>query len=234
MLSEAYKTQAELEVQLNVAKSNLKLVIANNEMLEDALKQNVLQSKEVGWHRTNLRGSSAESKDPRSSLERSQSLDIQNPTHQEPTTPPSASVATSNVSNTINALQDNRFFKFRFSTGYPTSLTRPTTPSAQNPTNSNVAHLTSPSMPSLSSVKSKEIEELAAELEREKAGRKKLKDEKAALEAELESLSQALFEEVCYNPFYLQRKKTLSLMLYKRLTKWLLMNGEFVPMSKRN
>jgi len=52
-------------------------------------------------------------------------------------------------------------------------------------------------MPSLSSVKSKEIEELTAELEREKAGRKKVKEEKAALEAELESLSQALFEEVC-------------------------------------
>jgi len=197
MLSEAYKTQAELEVQLNVAKSNLKLVIANNEMLEDALKQNVLQSKEVGWHRTNLRASGGEPQERRASLERSQSLDIQLPTHQEPTTPPSAGAMASNVSNAITALQDNRFFKFRFSTGYPTSLTRPTTPSAQNPTNPNVAHLTSPSMPSLSSVKSKEIEELTAELEREKAGRKKVKEEKAALEAELESLSQALFEEVC-------------------------------------
>ena len=233
MLSEAYKTQAELEVQLNVAKSNLKLVIANNEMLEDALKQNVSQSKEVGWHRTNLRGSSGESKDPRGSLERSQSLDIQIPAHQEPTTPPSASPAISNVSNTITALQDNRFFKFRFSTGYPTSLTRPTTPSAQNPTNSNVAHLTSPSMPSLSSVKSKEVEELAAALEREKAGRKKIKDEKAALEAELESLSQALFEEVCYK--LLSLEKIHSLMLFeKRPTRWLLMNGEFVPISKKN
>ena len=111
MLSEVYKTQAELEVQLNVAKSNLKLVTANNEMLEDALKQNVSQSKEVGWHRTNLRGSSGESKDPRGSLERSPSLDIQIPAHQEPTTPPSVSPAISNVSNTITALQDNRFFQ---------------------------------------------------------------------------------------------------------------------------
>ena len=39
MLSEAYRAQTELEVQLNVAKSNLKLVIANNEMLEDALRE---------------------------------------------------------------------------------------------------------------------------------------------------------------------------------------------------
>ncbi|KAJ7190740.1 hypothetical protein GGX14DRAFT_579541 [Mycena pura] len=34
----AYKSKAELEVQLNVAKANLHLVIANNEMLEEALK----------------------------------------------------------------------------------------------------------------------------------------------------------------------------------------------------
>ncbi|KXN82133.1 hypothetical protein AN958_03187, partial [Leucoagaricus sp. SymC.cos] len=39
LLSKAYKTQVDLEVQLNVAKSNLTLVIANNEILEDAFKR---------------------------------------------------------------------------------------------------------------------------------------------------------------------------------------------------
>ncbi len=172
MLSEAYKTQAELEVQLNVAKSNLKLVIANNEMLEDALKQNVLQSKEVGWHRTNLRASGGEPQERRASLERSQSLDIQLPTHQEPTTPPSAGAMASNVSNAITALQDNRFFKFRFSTGYPTWKQ-----------NWNLSH------------------------------RRCLRR--------------------CVKSFCVQ-KHNFADVIEKRQTKWWLMNGEFVPMSKRN
>lgn len=59
-------------------------------------------------------------------------------------------------------------------------------------------------MPSLPSTTDKELEELAAELEKERAAKKAIIDEKAALEDELESLSQALFEEVCinYTPFH--------------------------------
>ncbi|KAJ3492577.1 hypothetical protein NLJ89_g11204 [Agrocybe chaxingu] len=84
---------------------------------------------------------------------------------------------------------------FRFSTsGLPTS--RPGTPNGSGTGPAVQAHhLTSPSMPSLSSVRTKELEDLTAELEKEKAARKKIAEEKAALEAELESLSQALFEE---------------------------------------
>jgi len=188
MLSDAYKAQAELEIQLNVAKSNLKLVIANNEMLEDALKQTMsTQSKDVGWNRTN-RPSSEESNGPRTNPERSQSVDLQSSSQVEPMgSPPGGTPNT--------GLQDNRFFKFRFSTPSMT-LSRPATPSGQHSNSPNSSHLTSPSLPSLSSVKSKEFEVLTAELEKEKAGRKKIKEEKAALEAELESLSQALFEEV--------------------------------------
>ena len=47
----------------------------------------------------------------------------------------------------------------------------------------------------------KRLEELAKELEKEKEARVKAHSEKAALEAEIESLSQALFEEVCTLPF---------------------------------
>ncbi|KAF9526900.1 hypothetical protein CPB83DRAFT_794228 [Crepidotus variabilis] len=194
MLSEAYKAQAELEVQLNVTKSNLKLVIANNEMLEDALKQNTTQSKDVGWRRTSTRQNGELPSDPRATLERSQSVDL--PVTQEPSTPQSAGAA----STTGTTSQDNRFFKFRFSTGpsapaqKPNSNTRPGTPVAGNP-GASTPNLTSPSMPSLSSVKMKEVEDLTAELEKEKAERKKIVEEKAALEDELESLSQALFEE---------------------------------------
>ena len=50
-------------------------------------------------------------------------------------------------------------------------------------------------MPSLPS-HVKELEELTAELAKERAAKKTISDEKAALEPELESLSQALFEEV--------------------------------------
>ena len=70
LLTDAHKSQAELEVQLNVAKSNLQLVISNNELLEDALKrEGSTQSRVVGWRRTSGRD------DNRSVLERSQSMD---------------------------------------------------------------------------------------------------------------------------------------------------------------
>lgn len=195
MLSEAYKTQAELEVQLNVAKSNLKLVIANNEMLEDALKQNFSsQSKDVGWNRTSPR---TKPESPKSILERSQSLDIPSTARQEPQTASSADVSSSSgTANPDNSLQDNRFFGFRFSSYTTKSSTRPGTPAGQNSNIPQPPHLTSPSLPSLTSVKSKEVENLTAELEKEKADRKKIMEEKSALEGELESLSQALFEEV--------------------------------------
>ncbi len=195
ILSEAYKTQADLEVQLNVAKSNLKLVIANNEMLEDALRQNFSsQSKDVGWNRTSPRN---QPDTPKSIPERSQSLDISITEPQ--TTLPADTTSSSSTANFSNPFQDNGFFGFRFSAPYPTkSLTRPGTPSGQNSNSPQLPHLTSPSLPSLTSGKLQEIESLTAELEKEKAGRKKILEEKAAIEGELESLSQALFEEVCH------------------------------------
>ena len=49
LLTDAYVCQAELEVQLNVAKSNLQLVISSNEMLEDAWKrESSTHSPDVG------------------------------------------------------------------------------------------------------------------------------------------------------------------------------------------
>ena len=96
LLTDAYKFQSEPEVQLNVAKSNLHLVISNNEMREDALKrESSTQSRDVGWRRT------SGGEDNRSVLERSQSMDYAY-TLETPSPP-----ATAN--------RDNRFFKFRFS-----------------------------------------------------------------------------------------------------------------------
>ncbi|THG92473.1 hypothetical protein EW026_g8438 [Hermanssonia centrifuga] len=52
MLKEAFKVQADLQTELTLAKSNLQLALANNEMLEDALKRDGPgHSKDVGWRR---------------------------------------------------------------------------------------------------------------------------------------------------------------------------------------
>lgn len=59
------------------------------------------------------------------------------------------------------------------------------------------SHLTSPSLSSLvPNVREREIEELQEKLERERQAHRVAEAAKTALEAELESLSQALFEEV--------------------------------------
>lgn len=189
-MGETYKTQADLEVQLNVAKSNLQLVISNNEMLEEALKRDSSgQSRDVGWRRTSGRESEARE---RSSTDR-QSMDLVSENGSgsaipSPTLPASAPAAVSNV-------QDNRFFKFRFSssTSSPRPSSQPGTPALNG-----LSHLNSPSMPSLPVLPSKELEELTAQLEKERAARKTISNEKAALEEELESLSQALFEEASH------------------------------------
>jgi hypothetical protein len=160
-----------------VTKSNLQLVIANNDMLEDALKRDSGQSKDIGWRRTSVRETDSIQ---RSSLDHPHSAEYSSlSTEMSPpnsSTPPPSS--------------DNRFFKFKFSSMGPNN--RPGTPVQ----GANAHHLNSPSMPSLSSLRSKEVDDLTAELEKEKAARKAIVQEKSDLEDELESLSQALFEEV--------------------------------------
>ncbi|KAK0194776.1 hypothetical protein F5146DRAFT_1022665 [Armillaria mellea] len=194
LLSEAYKTQADLEVQLNVTKSNLKLVIANNEMLEEALKQG--HANDIGWRRSS-------SSDHR---QKSQSIDIvpENGVMKSVTSSPSLPSLAGPPPPPPPQQQDNRFFnKFRFTSSNNGSRTssRPGTPTLGNGPSSPNPTLTSPSMPSLpvmasvNASKDKELEELAASLEKERAAHRIIIGEKAALEAELESLSQALFEE---------------------------------------
>ena len=171
-----------------MAKSNLQLVIANNEMLEDALKRDSSgqSSKDVGWRRTSTNIREEESRSTRVSLDRpadytSLSNTEISPPNSAATPPPSS---------------ENRFFKFKFSSVGSSSTTTATTTRYGTPVQGHHHHLNSPSMPSLSSLRSKEVEELTTELEKERAARKAIVEEKAALESELESLSQALFEEV--------------------------------------
>ncbi|KAJ6468070.1 hypothetical protein C8R47DRAFT_806911 [Mycena vitilis] len=187
LLSEAYKGKAELEVQLNVAKSNLQLVIANNEMLEEALKSG--NGRDVGWRRA-------------SGGDRLEST--------------GSSSSSSSLANDSPTDGTGSFFKTFFNG-------RPGTPTQQqHPSPTMQAHFTSPSLPSLHGP-GPETEALGAALQAARAAAEKARQDaererqlairerraadkaradaaaaardKVALEAEIESLSQALFEE---------------------------------------
>ncbi|KAJ3564620.1 hypothetical protein NP233_g8179 [Leucocoprinus birnbaumii] len=205
MLSDAFRTQADLEVQLNVAKSNLALVIANNEMLEDALKRDTTgSSRDVGWRRRSA-------KDTDVSVERKerQSLDEwqQVPAHDTPTgsseSLPNSAVSSPQIPNQSipasasnpNSQESSRFFRFRFASTASSSrpTTRPTTPSASAVASPQIPP--SPVTPSIPPHVAKELEDLNAELQKERSARKAAEQDKTNLEAEIESLSQALFEE---------------------------------------
>ncbi|KAH7888906.1 hypothetical protein F5I97DRAFT_1856474 [Phlebopus sp. FC_14] len=192
LLKTAYKTQTELETQLNLAKSNLQLVISNNEMLEEALKRETPSSaRDVGWRRWSAR--EVQNIEKSVEDERPRSLDYGSLNESGTPSAPSGAVSADGFKSgltTPNTLlhpptpltsQESRFFKFRFNSG------------SKSP---HPSHLTSPSLPSLvSSTREKEFEELQEELLRERQAHKAAVAAKAALEAELESLSQALFEE---------------------------------------
>ncbi|KAG6915142.1 hypothetical protein DXG01_013059 [Tephrocybe rancida] len=171
MLGEAYKTSADLEVQLNVAKSNLALVSANNEMLEDALKQRDSTTQNVGWRRTSGRAYSTDDA-------------LQHAGDQTPTDTNSP------------AQESSRFFKFRFTPGGGASVSHPGSPAIPG---ANLNSPSLPALGVVKErdrERDKEREkELEKELEEARRGREAAKKEKEALEEELESLSQALFEE---------------------------------------
>ncbi|KAG2111139.1 uncharacterized protein F5147DRAFT_97677 [Suillus discolor] len=200
LLKIAYKTQAELETSLSVAKSNLQLMMSNNEMLEEALKRETpCSAKDVGWRRWSAREAQnmqRVSEEYRKSLDYGPLNELGAPSH--PASPPSVVVnntepspttpspATSSTASQNN--QEGRFFRFRFNSG--------SKPPVVNSIQQHSSHLTSPSLPTLvASTREKELLELQEQLERERLAHTLANAEKAAIEAELESLSQALFEE---------------------------------------
>ena len=148
-------------------------------MLEDALKRDTVRARNVGWGRQPTTATILED-DARSA----RSLDAERPlTPSQPT----------NVSPTLHSSfgQEGKFFKFRFGSTTPSSSGF-TTPNGVHP-----SHLTSASLSSLSASRDEEIEKLTLELEKQKKERRTALEEKKKVEDELESLSQALFEEVC-------------------------------------
>lgn len=153
---------------------------ANNEMLEDALKRDNVRARNVGWGRQTPTPSILDD-----DAQSAKSLDVE-----RPVTP---SQPTSLSPNPLQG-QEGRFFKFRFGNTTPMSA------AFAPPNGVHPSHLSSASLPSLSSSKDDEIEKLATELEKKKKECKTALEEKKKVEDELESLSQALFEEVCVQP----------------------------------
>lgn len=118
MLKEAYKVQADLQTELTLAKSNLQLALANNEMLEDALKRDGPgNAKDVGWRRWSAkeqreREIAADSR--RQSTDSVASVDIIPPSPIPPSPLPSAA-------------GEGRFFKFRFGNAATSGVASPPT-----------------------------------------------------------------------------------------------------------
>jgi hypothetical protein len=154
---------------------------ANNEMLEDALRRDIVRARNVGWARQ-ASGSILDD-DTRSA----RSLDAERPaTPNQPAKSPTVHPPQN---------QEGKFFKFRFGSTTPSSSSGFVTPNGIHP-----SHLSSASLPSLSSSKDEEIEKLTSELAKQKNLCQAALEEKKKVEDELESLSQALFEEVCFKP----------------------------------
>jgi len=237
LLAQSLKSHDELETTLKLAKSNLQLALANNEMLEEALKrESVSGGKDLGWRRwsehpdqrrvrgavkdASLERRSTDGLSPSSSQVTLSSFPSSSPLAASftPTSDSSGSTPTSPAMlppvspqptpQPSASSQDTRFFRFRFGGGSsspnlasssaskPKPPSRPQSPQPQSVRKSalvEATHLTSTSLPSLPS-DSKETE-LLAELEAERSKSLAVAKEKANLEAELEGLSQALFEE---------------------------------------
>ena len=137
---------------------------------------------------------------------------------------------------------DSRFFRFRFSSSGRSTPTQPTSPPPPRTSRSQRTphplggHLTSASLPSLVAspspppvqpapppVANNELEELREQLSAEKCKSEKITREKSELESELETLSQALFEEVrhiSFFPWYFSRMLTGLGRCYFRRTRW--------------
>lgn len=167
-------------------------------MLEEALRRDSSgSSKGLGWQRR-----SGHSSKERQSLEEWQhAIDFSGGNEGLTTASPQTPNLPGPASTASSQGQDNgRFFRFRFSSPSTSSrpASRPSTPSVVSTSSPQIPQRDqSPNLPSPTPHSStKELEGLNVELEKERSARKSAEKERANLEAELESLSQALFEEV--------------------------------------
>ena len=219
-------------------------------MLEEALKRDSISGgRDVGWHRGSddarrRRVVSSESTSdsmptPSSSPPASQPRSsLSDPSAPNSPAPPSTTTVAPQPQPAPSASQESRFFRFRFgstaSSSSPNvniqSQSRPQSPLRRG----DASHLTSASVPSLvphAPGPNKREEELAAELEAEKKRYEEMCKEKKALEAEIENLSQALFEEV---RFLLTSLFHCVLNASRRQIRWWRLNESNVPRLRKS
>ncbi|EJU02898.1 hypothetical protein DACRYDRAFT_106982 [Dacryopinax primogenitus] len=169
--------QEDLNTSLTVAKSNLTLALSNNEMLEEALARTPASAQPLGWRRHSARdGVHREVQSAAPDYPQRRSWDT--------------------VGSIDSSPEELTFWQ---------SLTRPASaaprPSTPHPPLTAIGvmrerqSLTSASTPALLDGTLVEVERLRDALRNERAQSESLKKEKAGLEQEIESLSQALFEE---------------------------------------
>ena len=240
-LKSSYQKTTDLETQITLAESNLTLALANNEMLEDALKSSSLP-KDVGWHRSSRDTNSMQSPTPVSSSPvtaasqpafQSQTTSIDENEAQGGPDSPGSDRDCAAPSPIPTPQPDSRFFRFRFTgSGRSTPTQPPNSPPPRAPRPQRVSHpaaghLTSASLPSLVATRTAndELEELRGQLLDEKRKSEKFAREKGELEGELENLSQALFEEVrdfphFFSPAALRSADSSFVMVRLRRTRW--------------
>ncbi len=212
-IKSSYQTTMDLETQLMVTESNLKLALANNKMLEDALKSSLL-SKDVSWCHSSCNTNSmqamtspvpvmlatpATSQSQTMSIDKSEAqdtLDLLCSNHDHSSTP----------SPTATLQPDSHFFHFCFTGSGQSTLAQPSNSPplwpalrAQRISHPSVGHLTSTLLllPVVPRPVNDKLKELHGQLLDEKCKLEKAMHEKSELESELKNLSQALFEEVC-------------------------------------
>ena len=187
-------------------------------MLEDALRRNS-SSKDVGRRRSSRDTTSQPVQEVHTQSQRA-SLEEGHEYRKGSNAPELDSPSLSAMTPTTSPSQDSRFFRFRFTSGRTTPTqsnspdlgNQPLPNGLRSPNSALVGHLTSASLPSLLPPQSheKELEQLRAKLEDEKLKFEKIAADKKNLESELESLSQALFEEVSPESTSVELYLTLS------------------------
>lgn len=196
LLQDAHNDRLESKTALMLAESNLRMALANNEMLEDALKHAGSNVKDIGWRRLSERERLRRTKEEEESDNVLEDLNSLNHKHHLPSS--SLSSQTQFMPSQHQPASSLRFFNFSSLSRTTSSLTgtashASTTAEFPTEATSYPPH-TRPSSPVSPRPTARE-RELSSLLDKEKESLKSVVAAKLALENELEALSQSLFEE---------------------------------------
>ncbi|KDQ62272.1 hypothetical protein JAAARDRAFT_30168 [Jaapia argillacea MUCL 33604] len=222
LLKEAHAQTSDLQTELTLANSNLQLSLANNEMLEDALKRdNGGKGRDVGWRRPSAQERVERERELDKRTGREESGRVARRSESTGSTSQAGGVVLPPAPSSAPP-QDYRFFRFRFGSSAAQATAHVPLKAEVSPrprpsvvtSGSLTPHPDSALSPTLSTSQdfamlqaqflevtqqleevSRHLEQLKKEIEVERMERTRACKEKQRLELELESLSQALFEE---------------------------------------